>query len=161
MGRSRHPRGDAGKGAVRRGKGLAIGGGIRGERGGRGFFVAMADAAVDWDTGVVEVRRLAGAGTADPAVTADTARALLEGGLVRGMSRALSVGRLGAARMGDVGEIEVALVEGAAGGELPDGAVVSLATAAAIANAVANAIGVRVSELPLTPERILKALARW
>jgi CO/xanthine dehydrogenase Mo-binding subunit len=158
MGRSWHPRGDAGKGTLRRGKGLAIGGGIRGER---GFIVAMADAAVDWDTGGVEVRRLAGAATADPAVEQATARSLLEGGLVGGISRALSSGRLAAARMGDMGEIEVALVEGAVGGELPDGDLAALTTAAAIANAVANAIGVRVPEIPLTPERILKALARW
>jgi xanthine dehydrogenase YagR molybdenum-binding subunit len=32
-------------------------------------------------------------------------------------------------------------------------------TAAAIANAVENAIGVRVRELPITPERVLAALA--
>jgi xanthine dehydrogenase YagR molybdenum-binding subunit len=32
-------------------------------------------------------------------------------------------------------------------------------TAAAIANAVANALGVRVGVLPLTPKRVLDALA--
>ena len=32
--------------------------------------------------------------------------------------------------------------------------------AAAIANAVANAIGVRVADLPFTPRRILSALAK-
>jgi CO/xanthine dehydrogenase Mo-binding subunit len=30
----------------------------------------------------------------------------------------------------------------------------------AIANAVANAIGVRIYDLPITPERVLKALAQ-
>jgi CO/xanthine dehydrogenase Mo-binding subunit len=33
-------------------------------------------------------------------------------------------------------------------------------TAAAIANAVENALGVRVRELPLTPERIVAAIER-
>jgi xanthine dehydrogenase YagR molybdenum-binding subunit len=33
-------------------------------------------------------------------------------------------------------------------------------TSAAIANAVANAIGVRVYDLPMTPDRVLAALAR-
>jgi xanthine dehydrogenase YagR molybdenum-binding subunit len=33
-------------------------------------------------------------------------------------------------------------------------------TAAAIANAVANAIGVRVTDLPITPMKVLRALAR-
>ncbi len=34
----------------------------------------------------------------------------------------------------------------------------NIATAVAIANAVYNAIGVRIFELPITPARILKAL---
>jgi len=33
-------------------------------------------------------------------------------------------------------------------------------TAAAIANAVANAIGVRVTDLPITPMKVLRALGR-
>jgi xanthine dehydrogenase YagR molybdenum-binding subunit len=33
-------------------------------------------------------------------------------------------------------------------------------TAAAIANAVANALGVRIYELPITRERVLKALGK-
>jgi CO/xanthine dehydrogenase Mo-binding subunit len=32
-------------------------------------------------------------------------------------------------------------------------------TAAAIANAVADAIGVRITSLPITPEKVLQALA--
>jgi xanthine dehydrogenase YagR molybdenum-binding subunit len=33
-------------------------------------------------------------------------------------------------------------------------------TAAAIANAVANAIGIRVADLPITPDRVLAALGK-
>ena len=33
--------------------------------------------------------------------------------------------------------------------------------AAAIANAVYNATGVRITELPLTPERVLSKLNKW
>ena len=35
-----------------------------------------------------------------------------------------------------------------------------IAPGAAISNAVANALGVRVSPLPLTPQRVLAAIAR-
>ncbi len=35
----------------------------------------------------------------------------------------------------------------------------STATAAAIANAVANAIGVRIHSIPITPKKVLEALA--
>ena len=36
----------------------------------------------------------------------------------------------------------------------------TISTAAAIGNAVSNAIGVRVPEVPLTPDRVLAALER-
>jgi xanthine dehydrogenase YagR molybdenum-binding subunit len=65
------------------------------------------------------------------------------------------------AGIGDIGQMVVHLnmepehdQRGVVGlGEPP-----SIATITAIANAVANAIGVRVTNLPLTPERVLAAL---
>jgi xanthine dehydrogenase YagR molybdenum-binding subunit len=36
----------------------------------------------------------------------------------------------------------------------------TISTAAAISNAVANAIGVRIRNLPLTPDKVLAALAQ-
>lgn len=155
LGRRWHPRGDAGKGDLRRGLGLGVGGA------GRGLLAVMADAAVDWETGRVEVRRLVAAATAEPALDASAVRALVIEGLVRGVTCALTAGGLAAARMGDAGEIEVELLEAASGGVLPDSKVGELVTAAAIGNAVANAIGVRVGRLPLTPQAVLQALARW
>ena len=41
-----------------------------------------------------------------------------------------------------------------------NGEPVTIPTAAAIANAVANALGVRVSSLPITPARVLAALGK-
>jgi xanthine dehydrogenase YagR molybdenum-binding subunit len=66
-------------------------------------------------------------------------------------------------RLGDVGELVVAFYEpeserkrGVVGlGEPP-----VISCGAAISNAVANALGVRVSTLPLTPQRVLGALAK-
>jgi len=37
---------------------------------------------------------------------------------------------------------------------------VTIPTAAAVANAVANALGVRVSSLPITPARVLETLSK-
>jgi len=37
---------------------------------------------------------------------------------------------------------------------------VTIPTAAAVANAVANALGVRVNSLPITPARVLEALGK-
>ncbi|HSV15574.1 MAG TPA: hypothetical protein VLI90_15035, partial [Tepidisphaeraceae bacterium] len=63
----------------------------------------------------------------------------------------------------DVPQIEAILVENYAGKSCTDAAGLAepaiVATPAAIANAVYNAIGVRVRELPMTPARVLAALA--
>jgi CO/xanthine dehydrogenase Mo-binding subunit len=40
------------------------------------------------------------------------------------------------------------------------GEATTIPTAAAIANAIFNAVGVRVKELPMTPERILEAIKK-
>ena len=66
-------------------------------------------------------------------------------------------------RLGDVGEIVVELYDpepqrkrGVIGlGEPP-----AISPAGAISNAVANALGVRVSPIPLTPQRVLAALKK-
>jgi xanthine dehydrogenase YagR molybdenum-binding subunit len=67
------------------------------------------------------------------------------------------------ARLGDIGEIVVDFYEpesersrGVIGlGEPP-----VISPGAAISNAVANALGVRVPVMPLTPKRVLEALAK-
>jgi xanthine dehydrogenase YagR molybdenum-binding subunit len=61
--------------------------------------------------------------------------------------------------MSDVPQIDVTLVNQPDRGVIGLGEPPTISTAAAIANAVANAIGVRVRRLPLTPDRILNALA--
>ena len=61
-------------------------------------------------------------------------------------------------------QIEVHLIEEYRGRSSTDaggiGEPSTVATAAALANAVYNATGVRVRELPMTPERVLEALQR-
>ena len=63
------------------------------------------------------------------------------------------------ARASDIGEIEVHLLDYPERGVIGIGEPPTIPTAAAIANAVTNAIGVRVGNIPLTPPRVLAALA--
>jgi xanthine dehydrogenase YagR molybdenum-binding subunit len=60
--------------------------------------------------------------------------------------------------MSDVPQIDITLVDQPERGVVGIGEPPVVSTAAAVANAIANAIGVRVRSLPLTPDRILAAL---
>jgi len=60
----------------------------------------------------------------------------------------------------DVPEIEVILLNMPERGVIGIGEPATVPTAAAIANAVANAIGVRVGSLPITPAKVLAALGK-
>jgi xanthine dehydrogenase YagR molybdenum-binding subunit len=60
--------------------------------------------------------------------------------------------------MSDVPQIDITLVDQPDRGVVGIGEPPVISTAAAVANAVANATGVRVRSLPLTPDRILTAL---
>ena len=67
------------------------------------------------------------------------------------------------ARLGDIGEIVVELYEPESErqrGVIGNGEPPVISPAAAISNAVANAIGVRVPVIPMTPKRVLEALAK-
>jgi xanthine dehydrogenase YagR molybdenum-binding subunit len=64
--------------------------------------------------------------------------------------------------IGDIGELVVHLMSGKGYDErgiIGCGEPAVISPGAAISNAVANAIGVRVMSLPLTPDRVLGALA--
>jgi xanthine dehydrogenase YagR molybdenum-binding subunit len=62
--------------------------------------------------------------------------------------------------MSDIPEIDVTLVDQPERGVVGIGEPPIISTAAAVGNAIANAIGVRVRSLPLTPEAVLNALER-
>jgi xanthine dehydrogenase YagR molybdenum-binding subunit len=57
-------------------------------------------------------------------------------------------------------EIDIVLMDMPERGVIGIGEPVTIPTAAAIANAVANALGVRVPSLPMTPARVLAALGK-
>ncbi|HZR31173.1 MAG TPA: xanthine dehydrogenase family protein molybdopterin-binding subunit [Terriglobales bacterium] len=139
--------------------------------------VQMADVSVDTETGIVKVNKMVAVQDCGLVVNPKTAESQCLGALIMGITYALyeekvmdpTTGRMLNANMEfyrlaglrDIGELVVHMMtdpkndsRGVVGlGEPP---VVS--PGAAISNAVANAIGVRVPFLPLTPDRVLAAL---
>jgi xanthine dehydrogenase YagR molybdenum-binding subunit len=139
--------------------------------------VQMADVSVDTETGKVTMNKLVAVQDCGLILDLMTAESQVYGGLIMGIAYALSEERImdnrtgryinadlenyKLPRIGDIGELVVEMHQpddqydrGVIGlGEPP-----VIATGAAISNAVANAIGVRVPILPLTPKRVLDAL---
>jgi xanthine dehydrogenase YagR molybdenum-binding subunit len=139
--------------------------------------IQMADVSVDTETGVVRMNKMVCVQDCGTIIELQTAESQVYGGLIMGISYALTEERIMDSatgryinadlenyklpRIGDVGELIVEMYQpdeqynrGVVGlGEPP-----VISTGAAISNAVANAIGVRVPVLPLTPQRVLEAL---
>jgi len=141
-----------------------------------GFGAQMAEVEVDTETGHVRVLRLACANDVGRAINPMAVEGQMEGGAQMGLGYALSEElqvkdgqvlnpnfhdyRL--FTIADMPPIESIIVEtddpqgpfGAKGvGEMG-----GTPTAAAIANAIYDAVGIRMTTLPMTPERVLKAL---
>lgn len=140
--------------------------------------VQMADVSVDTETGIVRVNKMVAVQDCGLVIDVKTAESQVKGALIMGISYALYeekildpvTGRMlnpnmefyRLAGIADVGELKVHMMTGKGYDErgvigLAEPPVVS--PGAAISNAVANAIGVRVPFLPLTPARVLEALA--
>ncbi len=141
--------------------------------------VQMADVSVDIETGIVRVNKMVAVQDCGYVIDLTTAESQVKGALIMGISYALYeekildpvTGRVlnpnlefyRLAGLNDVGELVVHMMTGKGYDErgvigLAEPPVVS--PGAAISNAVANAIGVRVPFLPLTPARVLDALEK-
>jgi len=139
----------------------------------RGTIVAaMAEVAVDRATGAVRVKRVVLAQDMGLVINPDGARQQMEGAITMGLGYALSEGlRFKDGRILDenfdsyriprfswLPAIETVLVQrpdlqAQGGGEPP-----IVCMGAVLANAIHDAVGARVLELPMTPERVLAAM---
>lgn len=143
--------------------------------------VQFAEVEVDTSTGVVRVVRIVAVHDAGRIVNPTLAESQLEGGILQGLGFALFEERVLDARMGlplniglhdykiptmaDIPVIEGVFLDGAdtkanhvGARGIAEPAIVP--TAPAIAGAVADALGVELLELPITPWRVLAALKR-
>jgi xanthine dehydrogenase YagR molybdenum-binding subunit len=141
--------------------------------------VQMAHVEVDKDTGVIKLKKFVAVQDQGLVINPTTCKSQIYGAVIMGIAAALYERRItdpktGAfvnaeladyklARLGDIGEIVVDLYEPEserARGVIGNGEPPAISPKAAIANAVANALGVRVPVVPLTPKRVLDALAK-
>jgi xanthine dehydrogenase YagR molybdenum-binding subunit len=136
--------------------------------------VQFADVEVDIETGIAQVKRVVCVQDCGMIVDKLTAESQAIGGIIMGIGYALFEERIldrNTARMvnpnmefyllpgpSDIPEIDVTLVDQPTRGVIGLGEPPIISTAAAVANAIANAIGARVRSLPLTPKTILTAL---
>ncbi|MEP6639305.1 MAG: xanthine dehydrogenase family protein molybdopterin-binding subunit [Chloroflexota bacterium] len=143
------------------------------------FFTHAARVKVDRDTGVVRVLEVAASHESGVVINPIGAAGQIHGGVAMGIGQALTEGVLlsddGRQRnpylldyklqtVADVPPIHVDFVDapsptGGPKGLKGIGEPPCVPTPGAIANAIARAVGVRVNELPMTPERIWSALA--
>ena len=141
--------------------------------GDNGYCAMVAEVDVDQDTGVVEVQRLTIANDCGPISNPNGLRNQLEGGALHGVSRTLleevtwddekitSVDwrtyrplYVGA----NVPQIDTVLINRTEGEAMGAGETAVTVVAGAIANAVFDATGARIRQVPFTPERVKAAL---
>ncbi|MEU2541448.1 xanthine dehydrogenase family protein molybdopterin-binding subunit [Streptomyces iakyrus] len=143
------------------------------------FGAHFAEVAVDTVTGEVRVGRLLGVYAAGRILNARTARSQFVGGMTMGLGMALTEGSTMDAAFGDFTESDLASYHVPVHADVAEieahwldeedsrlnpmgskgiGEIGIVGTAAAIGNAVHHATGVRLRELPLTPDRVLTGL---
>ena len=139
--------------------------------------VGMADVEVDTETGIVKVKKMVAVQDCGLIIDLKTAESSCYGALTMGISYALfeekvmdqATGNMlnpnmefyRLAGLNDIPELVVHMMTGKGydeRGVIGLGEPPVISPGAAIANAVANAIGARVSFLPITPDKVLAAL---
>jgi CO/xanthine dehydrogenase Mo-binding subunit len=148
----------------------------RGSASSTGYIAQIAEVSVDPETGQVSVDRLTTSHEVGTIINPRMHQGQIEGGIIQGLGFAtmedlqLVEGRVTASHLGDYklpscADVPPLLTElvGSDDGPGPFAAKAigessNILTAAAIANAVFNACGVRIMELPITSEKVFNAL---
>jgi CO/xanthine dehydrogenase Mo-binding subunit len=139
----------------------------------------VAEVEVDKETGEVTVKRLTTAHNTGAILNPLTHQGQIDGGVVMGLGygtmEELAMddgGRVVTANLGDykipnikdIPELKTTILQSATGSgpyrSMSIGETAIIPTAAAIANAVADAVGVRITSLPISAEKVLNALRR-
>ena len=137
----------------------------------------MADVSVDSETGIVKMNKMACVQDCGLIINLKTAESQVYGAMIMGIATTLyeekvmdpTTGTMlnpnmdfyRLAGIGDVGELKVHMMTGKGydeRGPIGLGEPPTVGPMAAISNAVANAIGVRVPFMPITPDRVVAAL---
>ena len=161
----RQPGGDA-NASTAKGRGIAM------TRRAGGYTAAVADVEVERATGKVAVKRVTLTHDCGLIVNPDGVKNQVEGNIVQGVSRALyeEVAFDGNAvtsvdwesypimRFPDVPELDIVLIDRREVAPLGAGELSTVPIPAAIANAIFDATGARLREVPFTPKRVLAAL---
>jgi xanthine dehydrogenase YagR molybdenum-binding subunit len=141
--------------------------------------VQMAEVSVDIETGVVKMEKFVAVQDCGLIIDLKTAESQVYGAMIMGVTYALyeekvmdqQTGKMLNADMefyklagiGDIGELVVYMMQGPGyddRGVIGLGEPPTVSPGAAISNAVANAIGVRVPTIPLTADKVLAALGK-
>lgn len=141
--------------------------------------VQMADVNVDAETGIVKINKIVAVQDCGLIINMKLAESQVYGSLIMGVAYSLFEEKVmdptsgcmlnpnmefyRLAGIGDIGELVVHMMTGKGydeRGVIGLGEPPVISPGAAISNAVANAIGVRVPFLPLTPDRVLEALEK-
>jgi xanthine dehydrogenase YagR molybdenum-binding subunit len=139
----------------------------------------MADVSVDIETGIVRINKIVAVQDCGLVIDLKTAESQVYGAMIMGVCWALYEEKIMDAKTGrmlnpnmefyrlagiaDIGELVVHMMTGKGydeRGVIGLGEPPAVSPGAVISNAVANAIGVRVPYLPLTPDRVLAALEK-
>jgi xanthine dehydrogenase YagR molybdenum-binding subunit len=138
--------------------------------------VQFAEVEVDTETGFTKVKKITCVQDGGLIVSKLTCESQVNGGIIMGIGYALYEERVMDKTSGvvlnpnfetykltglsDVPEIDIVLLDMPERGVIGIGEPVTIPTAGAVANAVANALGVRIGSLPITPARVLEALGK-
>jgi xanthine dehydrogenase YagR molybdenum-binding subunit len=137
--------------------------------------VQFAEVEVDIETGVTKVTRVTCVQDCGLVVDELTAESQCIGGIIGGVNYALFEDRIldrvtghmvnpnmewyHIAGSSDIPKLDIKLMNQPERGVIGIGEPPTISTAAAVANAVANAIGTRIRSIPITPEKVITALA--
>jgi CO/xanthine dehydrogenase Mo-binding subunit len=152
----------------------ATGRGIALTRRSGGYAAAVADVEVNKSTGKVTVQRISLAHDCGLIVNPDGVKNQVEGNIIQGVSRALleevSFDASGVTSLDwssypilkfpEVPNLDIVLINRQEVAPLGAGELATVPVPAAIANAIFNATGVRLREVPFTPKRMLAGLQK-